>query len=49
MVPEAHRSLLQASGQGDHPHSRVRPSGSARGIRTKENPSGGEELNLKIP
>ena len=28
----------------NHPHSRVRPSGSARGIRTKENPRTGEKL-----
>ena len=27
-----------------HPHSRVRPSGSARGIRTKENPRTGKKL-----
>ena len=31
----------------DHPHSRVRASGSARGIRTKENPRGGEKLTLQ--
>ena len=31
----------------DHPHSRVRLSGSGRGIRTKENPRGGEKLTLE--